>query len=49
MKLRSSSRVIASEKLWYVCFEKSPFWKQQMMSSSVMMAMVVRISKKHRV
>jgi hypothetical protein len=32
---------------WYMCFEKRPFWKQWMMSSSVMLAMVACISKKH--
>jgi hypothetical protein len=34
-------------KLWYVCFEKSPFWKQRMTSSSVMLMMVACVSKKH--
>jgi hypothetical protein len=36
-------------KSWYVCLEKSSFWKQQMTSSSVMLAIVARILKKHRV
>jgi hypothetical protein len=36
-------------KLWYVCFEKSPFGKQWMTSSSVMLAMAVCVSKKHHV
>jgi hypothetical protein len=29
-----------------VCFEKSPFWKQRMTFSPVMLAMVAHISKK---
>jgi hypothetical protein len=33
-------------KSWYVRFEKSSFWKQRMTSSSVMLAMVARVSKK---
>jgi hypothetical protein len=32
-------------KSWYMLFEKRPFRKQRMTSSSVMLAMVVRISK----
>jgi hypothetical protein len=33
----------------YVFFEKRPFWKQRMMSSSMMLVMVARVSKKFRV
>jgi hypothetical protein len=48
---RSSTAVVGQLrlKLWYVCFKKSPFWKQRMTSSSVMLVMVARISKKHQV
>jgi hypothetical protein len=29
-----------------MCFEKSPFWKQRMMYSSVMLVMVAHVSMK---
>jgi hypothetical protein len=47
-----SSMVVVEQlrlKTWYVFFEKRPFWKQRMTSSSVMLAMVVRVWKKHHV
>jgi hypothetical protein len=45
---RSSTTVVRwlRPKSWYVCFEKSLFWKHRMTSSSMMLVMVLRISKK---
>jgi hypothetical protein len=45
---RSSMAVVGRlrPKSWYVCFKKSPFWKQRMTSSSMMLVMVAHVSKK---
>jgi hypothetical protein len=47
-KLHIGSRAVASEVV-VDCFGARPFWRQWMMSSSVMLAMVARISKKRLV
>jgi hypothetical protein len=47
----SSTAVVGRLRLksWYVFFEKMPFWKQRMTSSSVILALVARVLKKRRV
>jgi hypothetical protein len=47
-EFHGSSRAVAFEVMVSV-LQKKLFWKQRMTSSSVMLAMVARISKKRRV